>query len=148
MKRTHIVVHHSLTADSGTVSWAAIERHHIETQGWNDIGYHAGIEIVASSKFGRFAYQALLGRPEDQVAAACKEGDMNDVGLHVCCVGNFDLAPPSLEMITRLVQRVIGPWMRRYSIPPERIVGHRDFATYKSCPGMRFDLDVIRRAVT
>lgn len=147
MKRTHIVVHHSLTADSETVSWAAIERHHIETNGWADIGYHAGIEIVASSKFSRFAYQALLGRPEDQKAAACKEGDMNDVGLHVCCVGNFDLAPPSIELVTRLVQRVIEPWMRRYSIPAERIVGHRDFAPYKSCPGMRFDLDVIRRAV-
>jgi N-acetyl-anhydromuramyl-L-alanine amidase AmpD len=34
--------------------------------------------------------------------------------------------------------------MLRHNIPPERIVGHRDYATYKSCPGTKFDLERFR----
>lgn len=148
MTRKFIMLHHSLTADSGTVSWAAIEKYHRETNGWLDIGYHAGIELVADqATFGAAAYQALLGRPENAHAAACPQGEMNSLALHVCCVGNFDLAPPPLALLERLVSRVILPWMSEYGITPERIVGHRDYNPHKTCPGTRFDLDVLRRMV-
>lgn len=151
MLRTHIMIHHSLTADSGTVSWAAIEKYHREDpkHGWRDIGYHAGIEIVADPKgdLARYAYQGLVGRPVRAHASACPQGGMNSVALHVCCIGNFDLVAPPLALLERLAFRFLLPWMSDNGIPPERIIGHRDYNPAKSCPGKRFDLDLLRRMV-
>jgi hypothetical protein len=139
--KTNIIIHHSLTADGQTVSWGAIERYHRETQGWQDIGYHAGIELIGSE------YYALYGRAESKFAAACKEGSMNQVGLHVCCVGNYDEFRPPDAMLETLVRRILVPWCDRYNIPIENIQGHRDYAPYKSCPGTLFDLGLLRNLV-
>jgi N-acetylmuramoyl-L-alanine amidase len=144
----YIMVHHSLTKDGETVSAPAIERYHMVDNGWRDVGYHALIELVADPhEYGLAAYQAFMGRPVTQVAAACREGNMNERALHVCVVGNYDIAAPSEEMLTRLVARVLRPWMDEYGIPPERIIAHRDYATYKTCPGSRFDMDDLRRRI-
>lgn len=150
--RKFIVVHHSLTADSGTVSWSAIERWHIDTQGWKDVGYHAGVELAGDN------YIAIFGRDELDTAAACKEAEMNQLGLHVCIIGNFDDAPPPKAQLECAAQRVIKPWMRRYGIPEGRIIGHRDAGLmagfdwqkgqYKSCPGKLFNLDELRAMTT
>jgi hypothetical protein len=146
---THIMVHHSLTADGDTVSWGAIERYHREVNGWRDIGYHAGIELTGEeAKLGPFAYQALIGRAPAAMAAACPQGNMNNVALHVCCVGNYDLVEPPRRLIEVLLERVILPWMNEYGIPPEHIVGHRDYNPAKTCPGTKFDLDRLRKMVT
>lgn len=136
---TFIMLHHSLTKDGDTVSWQAIRRFHIEKQGWNDIGYHAGIEQVNGRP------EAFYGRPWSMKAAACKEADMNDLALHLCIVGNFDLMPPSLETLNFAVRTVIKPWMETFGIPTTRIVGHHDYAGYKTCPGTMFDLAEFRR---
>jgi len=148
MIRTHIMIHHSLTADGQEVSWGAIERYHRETDGWRDIGYHAGVEETGSAeKLGDYRYQALIGRAVDEQASACPQGEMNRVALHVCCVGNYDLIVPPEGLVRVLVKRILLPWMREFSIPPDRIVGHRDFNPAKSCPGKLFDLDMVRRLV-
>ena len=39
---------------------------------------------------------------------------------------------------------VILPAMVEYGLPPERIIGHREVDTTKTCPGSQFDLDVVR----
>jgi len=138
LPRTHIMVHHSLTRDGQTVSWGAIRRYHVEHNGWDDIGYHYGVELVGDH------YEALLGRSELDPAAACPQAQMNARALHVCCVGNYDLEPPPKPMLEVLVRLVIVPAMVEYGIPIERIVGHHDFRPSKTCPGTRFDLEVVR----
>lgn len=147
--KTHIILHHSLTKDGETVSWAAIEKYHRETNGWRDIGYHAGVELVTgNADLVGYAFQGLVGRPPSAVAAACPQGNMNVLGLHLCFVGNFDLAPPSDEILRRAALRFILPWMSEHGIDVERIKGHRDFNPAKSCPGRLFDIDRVRRMVS
>lgn len=138
---THIIVHHSLTKDGDTVSWGAIEDYHTKTEGWDDIGYHAGVEIINGRAY------ALVGRPLQYEAAATKEAHMNARALHVCVVGNFDDVLPSEAVLSVLISRVLMPWMVRFNIPVENVMGHRDFTPYKSCPGKKFDLVKLRERI-
>lgn len=139
LPRTHIMIHHSLTRDGQTVSWGAIRRYHVEHNGWDAIGYHYGVELVGDQ------YEVLLGRSELDAAAACPQQQMNSRALHICCVGNFDEAPPTTPMLETLVQLVILPAMAEYGIPVERIIGHHDIRPSKTCPGTQFDLEVVRK---
>ena len=139
--KTHIVLHHSLTADGRTFSWGAIRRYHMGTNKWQDIGYHYGVELI------EYDYEVLVGRPEQDTAAACREGDMNRKGIHVCCVGNFDLTAPPEPLLAKLTKYIVAPLVLRHKIPFSNIVGHRDYATYKSCPGKLFDINALRGRV-
>jgi len=133
------MLHHSLTRDGQTVSWGAIRRYHVDTLGWREVGYHYGVELVGDH------YEVLLGRSELDPASACPQDEMNARALHICCVGNFDQAPPPSAMLDALMQLVILPAMVEYGLPPERIVGHCDVNPNKTCPGTQFDLGVVRR---
>ena len=68
LPRTHIMLHHSFTRACQTVSWGAIRRHHVETLGWGEIGYHYGVELVGDH------YEVLMGRSELDPASACPQG--------------------------------------------------------------------------
>jgi N-acetylmuramoyl-L-alanine amidase len=133
MKPTHIIIHHSLTKDGTTVSWGAIRDYHLSL-GWNDIGYHYGIELIGNH------HEILLGRFSDVPGAHCSQNGMNRKSIGICVVGNFDLeAPPepAMVLLTGLVRRL----MSIYGIPAENVEPHRKYATYKSCPGNSFPWD-------
>jgi hypothetical protein len=143
--RTHIMIHHSLTSDGFTVSWPAIRRFHVDTNQWLDIGYHYGLESVDDPGATKDSLEVLVGRTEDKFAAACPEGRMNELAIHICVVGNFDLAPPSDELLDVLARRCVRSLMARYALHAGCIVGHRDYNPKKSCPGKLFDLERLRR---
>lgn len=105
------------------------------------MGYHALVERTDRGVV------AIMGRDWLEAAAACPQGDMNRVGMHVCIVGDYDLQAPDPEVLEVLVRRVVVPWMRLFGIAAERIVGHRTFNPGKTCPGARFDLEAVRRMV-
>lgn len=131
-KWTHIMIHHSLTKDSKTVSWNAIKKYHTKVLGWKDIGYHFGVEKVKDG------YVILVGRPLLMSGAHCKEAGMNYKAIGICVIGNYDCCSPSSNMLAELCYRLIIPLMDTFNIPIENIVFHRDFARYKSCPGKKF----------
>ncbi|MBW1666861.1 MAG: N-acetylmuramoyl-L-alanine amidase [Deltaproteobacteria bacterium] len=137
MRPEYIIIHHSLTKDGATVSWGAIRRYHTQTLGWRDIGYHFGIELVGEH------YEILMGRLPNEVGAHCKERGMNRMSLGVCCVGNFDLRrPPDAQWEACL--RLTRFLMDSYNIAADHVLGHRELATYKSCPGRLWDMSRFR----
>ena len=134
--KTHLIIHHSLTADSGSVSWGAIRRYHMETNGWKDIGYSIGFERAGDH------YEALLGRPLTASTAAAKEQRMNFLGIHACFIGNFDAEPPAPEMLAFALPHLAAICdLAGIQIDREHVIGHREVAPYKSCPGKKFDMD-------
>ncbi len=136
-KPTHIILHHSATQDGKTLFWDDIRRYHREVNGWRDIGYHFGIELVESG------YEILAGRMLDQPGAHTV--NMNQKSIGVCFVGNFDLEPPpaaALELGASLVRALCAV----FGIPFENVRGHRDYAA-KSCPGKLFDLAAFRKSI-
>jgi hypothetical protein len=147
MKPQYIIIHHSLTKDGLVVDWGAIRRYHIETNGWHDIGYNAGIEDVG----GQLVHQ--VGRPIGTEGAHCKEDGMNSRSIGICVVGNFDVEPPGLARLYFL-RDLCFAYMANYSIPAQNVIGHRDaglmagfdwrLGKYKTCPGRLFPMDSLR----
>uniref|UniRef100_A0A6H1ZL64 Putative N-acetylmuramoyl-L-alanine amidase n=1 Tax=viral metagenome TaxID=1070528 RepID=A0A6H1ZL64_9ZZZZ len=141
MKPSHIILHHSLTKDSESVSWGAIKRYHTEELGWRDIGYHFGIEQVGND------VQIFTGRMMTDAGAHCKEMGMNRTSLGICFVGNYDDEDPPLEIWNTGI-RLVRTLMEVFNIPKKNIYGHYEFSPHKSCPGVRFDVDKFREETT
>ena len=140
MTKTHIVIHHSATSDSGSMSWQAVRRYHLE-KGWTNIGYNLGVERIGEE------YEMLLGRPLDAQAAGEPKDNFNRKGIHICFIGNFDLAPPEMRM-WRFAGKHITALMALLHIPIENIIGHREIANvsdYKQCPGKFWDMKQFRK---
>lgn len=135
---SHIILHHSLTADGKTVSCQAIRKYHTQEKGWKDIGYHFVIELVNDE------YEILMGRPLDQEGAHCQ--GMNSVGLGICFVGNFDEQEVPEAQWKRGVILVRG-LVHLLNIPVENIRGHHDHSE-KSCPGKKFPVGRFRQEVS
>jgi len=143
---SHIIVHHSLTKDSGTVSWQAIRRYHLGL-GWDRVGYHFGVEAVGSG------FEVLLGRSLLMRGAHCRELHMNEHGIGVCFVGNYDLNAPGTKLL-ETADPLIHWLMEVYKIPTENILGHREVGRlagfewtageYKTCPGRLWNMDDFR----
>ena len=126
-----IIIHHSLTKDTETVSWGAIRRYHTQELRWLDIGYHWGIERVGSQ------YEILKGRSMNWRGAHTLGRNSRAIG--VCCVGNYDEVEPPKQLLLKLKHLVA--WLGEiYDIPQGHLFGHRDFSA-KTCPGERFEIN-------
>ncbi len=147
MKPTHIIIHHSLSKDTGSLSWNAIRRFHAG-KGWMDpagsgeaVGYHLAVEL-ATDAAGFSHYEMLMGRPFSSPGAHCKQEGMNRKSLGVCFVGDYDRTPPPEEMLHFAAWRLVA-LCAAYDIPIDRqhIRGHGELATHKTCPGKAFSVD-------
>ena len=147
--KTHIVVHHSATADSSTLSnVGAIRDYHVNVNKWRDVGYHFLLDRMS----GRV--ETVIGRLPDEEGAHTLELGLNRLGFGICCVGNYDVVTPPEDLMAAL-RRLCLYLMRTYQIPPENVLGHREaqaaggvpVAGRKSCPGRLFDMDAFRASL-
>jgi hypothetical protein len=133
--KTGIIIHHSRTKESKeTMSWSAIRRYHIEHNGWDDIGYHFGIEWINHS------LEVLVGRELHEDGAHCK-GHNDQIGIML--TGNFDIMRPDPKMIRRLVKTCASLCMV-LNIPASDIKGHGEITGDRTCPGKMFDMNALR----
>jgi len=140
--KTHIILHHSLTNDSRTVSWNPIREYHKRVFNTYDIGYHFGIEEIRD----RDVYEVLFGRRINETGIHCPQGSMNSVGIGFMFCGNFDITKPP-ELMLDKASSFIADICTLTGIPPEKIYGHRDYNKNKSCPGKLFDIDGFKNMV-
>lgn len=138
-----IIAHHSLTSDSGTVSWGAIRHYHKVVCGWLDIGYHAGVELVQSGDYEY--YEVLFGRPWSRPGAHTQFHNSDSLGI--CFVGNYDTEEPP-EAMLKAGAMIIAEWMKWFRIDAEQIKGHRDFTPFKTCPGTLFDIEKLKEQIS
>jgi N-acetylmuramoyl-L-alanine amidase len=163
MRPTYIVIHHSFTKDSKIVDWNAIRKYHMSyayngeiitreeahkllgngeriKRPWKDIGYHFGIEKIDN------VYEILVGRMMDEKGAHCIQQGMNNKSIGICCIGNFDdELPPQKQM--ELCIKLVRSLMNIFNISRENVVGHREYASYKSCPGSKWSMDEFRKII-
>lgn len=135
-KPTHIMIHHSLTEDSSTLSWGIIRKNH-KLLGWDNIGYHYGVEFVRGS------YEILIGRFVGEEGAHCPQEGMNRKAIGICLIGDFDVIKPSQEQLA-VARKLVRQLMQVWDIPRENVVAHRDYNHTKTCPGKQFDMDAFR----
>jgi N-acetylmuramoyl-L-alanine amidase len=144
MNPKYIVIHHSLTEDYDTVSWAAIRDYHVHVNGWADIGYHYGIEKIGDD------YLILKGRMDNVAGAHCL--GFNDRSIGICVVGDFDRNPPN-DIQLNLLRALVRSLMDIYGIKAPEVIGHREsyalrgIPAEKACPGRAFDMDEFRRSL-
>jgi N-acetyl-anhydromuramyl-L-alanine amidase AmpD len=167
-KWTHIVCHHSATPDQTNPlpDVVAIRRFHTSYRQngnilskeeyvakkeagesgldipWRDIGYHWVIDRLSDG-----IPWVLMGRSMMYFGAHTLEQNMNRRGIGVCVVGDYDLAPPPEDILEKTADFVA--WLcRMYRIPVENVRPHREFATYKTCPGKQFNMEYFRERVS
>lgn len=146
LKKTHIVVHHSASADHPThLNFQAIRDYHVNVNGWRDIGYNFVLDRIN----GRV--EILVGRLLTDMGAHTREMNLNNVGIGICLIGDYDKSSPSEDAVALLLN-LCRSLMTQFHIPPECVIGHREaqaaggvpIAERKTCPGSMFDMDWFR----
>jgi len=134
-----IVIHHSATPSGGA---AKFDRDHRE-KGWDELGYH--FVIGNGTETGNGQIEVGPRWPKQKWGAHTRTPDnrFNEFGIGICLVGNFDVQRPTPEQM-RSLAKVVAFLMKRYNIPPDRILGHKD-AKPTDCPGSNLNLAVVRR---
>ena len=122
-----MTIHHSavvLGANSNAPARIrADQRYHQDSKGWIDIAYHVGVDRNGN------IYE--LRNPE-LVGDTATTYDPTGHFL-ILCEGDYDQESVTEDMLNG-VARACAWAAQRYSISPDRLAGHRDFAA-TSCPG-------------
>ena len=128
----YIIIHHSLVSrNKNSEQFDAIDGFH-KRKGWGKIGYHHLIEPDGTVK---------KGRGHSEVGAHTSQKLMNYRSIGICLSGNFDIEEPTEAQKQSLLQ-LLNTLQATYGIDDSKVRLHRDYATYKTCPGSRIPNDI------
>lgn len=130
----YIVIHHSATpAGSAEI----FDREHRQRGFWNGLGYHF---VICNGTSGHRDGEIQVGdRWVKQINGAhCNVGNMNEVGIGICLVGDFEngqrVSSRQMESLVSLVRSL----QKSYNIPSNHVVRHCDIKHTTECPGHNF----------
>ncbi len=140
-----IVIHHSAT-DAGSA--ASFDRSHREDRGWSrGLGYHFVIGNGDGARDGEIEIGPRWRKQQGGAHAGAGAVHYNEHGIGICLVGNFEGAPPSAKQMAAL-RTLIRALSRRYEIAPKDVLPHKTVRPKPTnCPGARFPMDELRRAI-
>jgi N-acetylmuramoyl-L-alanine amidase len=140
-----IVVHHS----AGTSGNAAeFDKMHREVNGWeNGLGYHFVVGNGNGSPAGNVEVGGRWISQLQGAHAGARATEYNQHGIGICVVGNYEETEMPETVYAGLFELVA--WLaERYSIPPGRILPHREVRGEPTdCPGKNFPLERLRADV-
>ncbi len=139
---SYIIVHHTAT-DSGDP--CTIQRAHLQRGFCHGIGYDFVIDNgTLGQGDGVIEMTPRWLRQED--GAHCKADHMNQRGIGICLVGNFDYEYPTPCQLKSLAY-LIYILHHYYDIPPSHVMGHGQVPGARTdCPGKLFPMDFLRAA--
>lgn len=139
-----VVLHHTVrplaTEWRGRRSMEALARYYRDTMKWPS-GPHLFIVHGAPNWLNNGIWQGTPMHLPGTHAGAC---NARSIGIEIC--GNFDdhAWPPLLE---NLVVDTVASFLAWRCLPAERVAGHRDCNSPKSCPGRAINLTTVRELV-
>lgn len=130
----YLVIHHS---GASTGNEAILQAEHLKKGMENGMAYHfligngsTGLGDGAVVEGRRWKYQLQGGHSH--------QDHLNEYGIGICLIGNFNRKRPSSSQIRALAKLVLE-LQKKFNIPDENIHGHGQFYGEDSdCPGKQF----------
>jgi N-acetyl-anhydromuramyl-L-alanine amidase AmpD len=141
-----IVVHHSGSRRDTT---ASIDRWH-RKRGWDGIGYHFVIGNGREMPAGQIdpTFRWWQQREGAHAGSSPQSKPLNETGIGICLIGNFNEDQPEDYQTERLVELCATLIRHLPGLTPASIIGHRDVPGKDTdCPGKLFDVERIRYLV-
>jgi hypothetical protein len=129
------IVHHTTGQSNYSRSDAAglvreIQRLHMQSNGWDDIGYNLIVDRHGA------VYEGRAGGPENAVVGAHTLG-LNSRSTGIALLGEFSVAPVTEEAGDALARLLAWKLVQHHLEPgPSTIAAHCDFAATE-CPGAK-----------
>ena len=140
----YIVIHHTAT-DVGKAY--LIHRSHLDRGFWNGLGYHFLIDNGTLGK-GDGQIEAAPRWIKQQSGAHCNSGGMNEKGIGVALVGNFNDELPTANQLPVVDLSPEDPPALLSHSGNGNIIGHRDApGAATECPGRRFPMADVRQCL-
>lgn len=140
---THIVVHHSATPEGNA---QIFDRDHRKRGFWNGLGYHF---IICNGTSGTRDGEIQVGDRwiKQLVGAHCNVGRMNEVGIGICLVGDFENGQRVTDRQFDSLIRLVTSLQRSHGIPARNVIRHLDVKTTTECPGQNFPWPDFKAAI-
>ncbi|GAA1098037.1 MAG: N-acetylmuramoyl-L-alanine amidase [Nocardiopsis sp. BM-2018] len=136
---THIVVHHTATGNVSDMSTShaaalsrAIQRYHMDTNGWSDTGQQLTISRGGHIMEGRDKSLQAIREGGHVIGAHTANHNSHTIGIEN--EGTYSSATPPGALMSSLVSTCAWLCLVYRLDPQEAIVGHRDYNA-TNCPG-------------